>query len=89
MICEPSGVSKRHRLAVGVFQEQLPVVGDVELVRVDADLDRDGARRGFGTDDRPAATQDEEFAVGHLGGVGEEHGYIHAAQPRPTRLLQN
>ena len=51
----------------------------VRLVPRHPDQDRDPERDRLGPGERPAAADDGELAVGHLGEVGEEHGHAHLA----------
>ena len=73
----PSVVSISTGLAVGVLQEQLPVVRGLGLVPVHVDLQRHGGGHGVGARHAPAAAQNEELAVGHLGRVAQQHGHFH------------
>ena len=57
----------------------MPLVG---LVPRDADQDRDAERHRLGPGHRPAAADDGQLAVAHLGEVGEKHRHAHRAESR-------
>ena len=68
------------RSAVGVLEEEFPVVGVLRLVPAHVHLEGDGRRGRPWTDHAPPSAENEQLAVSHLGGVTQHHGYFHVAK---------
>ena len=75
----PVSASISTGMPVGVEQLESHHVTLVRLVPRDADQDRDPERRGLRPGQRPAAADDRELAVAHLGEVGQQHRHAHDA----------